>query len=114
MAGFLCKYLHDAGVELIVTDIIPSRMEQAVKMFNARTVSPDAIYTQACDVFAPCAFGGILHDRTISRLTCQIVAGAANNQLVEERHADLLRDLGILYAPDYVINAGGSLLQPAK
>jgi leucine dehydrogenase len=71
--------------------------------------SPDAIYAQPVDVFAPCALGGILNDATIPLLQASIVAGAANNQLDESRHAQMLVDRGILYAPDYLINAGGML-----
>ena len=74
---------------------------------GAEVVAPQDIYTTDCDVFAPCALGAILNDRTIPLLKCGIVAGAANNQLAEERHGEDLLERGIIYAPDFVINAGG-------
>jgi leucine dehydrogenase len=75
--------------------------------FGASPVEPDAIYDVESDVFAPCALGAIINDGTLRRLRCSIVAGGANNQLEENRHGDALDAKGILYAPDYVINAGG-------
>lgn len=106
----LCKYLHDDGASLIVTDIDDSRVKQAAIEFGATPCAPDAIFSVPCDVFAPCALGGIVNDSTLGKLHCRIVAGAANNQLAEPRHGDRLRQLGILYAPDYVINAGGIIV----
>ena len=76
-------------------------------MTGARIVEGDAIFTADADIFSPCALGGILNDTTIPKLKVQIVAGGANNQLLEERHGDELEKRGILYAPDYVANAGG-------
>jgi leucine dehydrogenase len=70
-------------------------------------LDPNEIVTSDCDVFAPCALGAVINDQTITKLKCKIVAGAANNQLAEHRHGDALRELGILYAPDFVANAGG-------
>jgi len=103
----LCRYLHEAGARLIVTDIFQDRVRQAVESFDATAVPADEIYDVECDVFAPCALGAILNDDTIPRLKCRIVAGSANNQLAEPRHAAELARRGILYAPDYVINGGG-------
>jgi leucine dehydrogenase len=103
----LCKYLHKEGAKLIVTDINRENLERAVRDFGAEAVSPDKIYDVECDIFSPCALGAIINDDTIDRLKCQVVAGSANNQLKEERHGDLLQEKGIVYAPDYVINAGG-------
>lgn len=103
----LCRYLHEAGAELIVTDIDPEAVERAKQEFGAKAVAPDEIYTVECDIFAPCALGAILNDDTIPGLKCRIVAGAANNQLKEPRHGNMLRERGILYAPDFVINGGG-------
>ncbi|SMO40680.1 Leu/Phe/Val dehydrogenase [Melghirimyces algeriensis] len=103
----LCKFLNDEGVNLIVTDINPENVERAVHDFGAETVEPDAIYDVDCDVFSPCALGAIINDDTIDRLKCKVIAGSANNQLKEERHGDILNEKGIVYAPDYVINAGG-------
>jgi leucine dehydrogenase len=75
--------------------------------FGVEVVAPDKIYEAACDIFAPCALGAILNDETIPRLKCQVVCGGANNQLAEERHGSALEKRKILYAPDYVVNAGG-------
>jgi len=104
---WLCKHLFEAGARLYVTDVRPERTERVKKEFKAVVVELDDIFDVACDIFAPCALGGILNDTTIPRLRCKIVGGAANNQLLESRHADALQARGILYAPDYVINAGG-------
>src|SRR4051812_20380426 len=104
---YLAKELHEAGAKLIVTDIDPERVKPVVSEFAARAVQPDEIYSASADIFAPCALGAIINDVTIPQLTCAIVAGAANNVLLEERHAQALEARGILYAPDYVANAGG-------
>jgi leucine dehydrogenase len=104
---FLAKELHESGAKLIVTDIDADRVKRAVNEFGARAVAPEEIYGVDADIFAPCALGAIINDKTIPQLKCEIVAGAANNQLLEERHGDMLEEKGILYAPDYVANAGG-------
>ncbi|MDQ6423099.1 Glu/Leu/Phe/Val dehydrogenase dimerization domain-containing protein [Paenibacillus sp. LHD-117] len=106
----LCRYLREDGAYLVVTDIDPERVKQAATDFGATPCKPEAILSVPCDVFAPCALGGILNDAALKRLDCRIVAGAANNQLAEARHGEKLRELGILYAPDYVINAGGIIV----
>lgn len=104
----LAEHLVRAGARLVVADVNPERLARTVAELGAEIVSPEDVYDVACDVFAPCALGGVLNDDTISRLRCPVVAGAANNQLLDEhRHGEMLRDRGILYAPDYVINAGG-------
>ncbi len=103
----LCRLLHEAGASLIVTDIMEDKVEKVVSDFGARDVAPDDIYGVDADIFAPCALGAVINDDTIDRLQVDIVAGAANNQLAEERHGEMLEDKGILYAPDYVINGGG-------
>jgi leucine dehydrogenase len=106
--GFnLCKLLHKDGAQLFVTDVAPERVTQAVKEFGAKAVGLNDIYSQDVDVFAPCALGAILNDGTIKQLKAKVVAGAANNQLAEARHGEILRDIKVLYAPDYLINAGG-------
>jgi len=107
--GFpLGQHLVKAGAKLIVADVSQENLDRAVQELGARAVPPQAIYDEPCDIFAPCALGGILNDETIPRLKCRIVGGAANNQLLDEnRHAQALKDREILYAPDYVINAGG-------
>ena len=104
---FLCRELHAAGARLVVTDIDPGRTERAASEFGAQRVDPGAIYSQKGDIFAPCALGGIINDETLPQLKVEIVSGAANNQLLEERHGDELERRGILYAPDFVANAGG-------
>ena len=104
---FLAKELHEAGAKLVVTDIDAERVKRVVTEFGAQAVEADEIYGAKADVFAPCALGAIVNDKTIPQLKVEIVAGAANNQLLEERHGDMLEQRNILYAPDYVANAGG-------
>lgn len=103
----LARRLHQAGARLWVSDIHPEAVQRAVQEFGAVPVTEDAIFEQEVDVFAPCALGAVINNRTISRLRAAVVAGAANNQLAEARHDALLAERGILYAPDYVVNAGG-------
>ncbi len=103
----LAKHLHDAGAKLWVTDIYAPAAERCVKDFGATSVAMDAIHAADVDVFAPCALGAILNDRTIPDLKAPIVAGAANNQLARPAHDRILLDRKVLYAPDYVINGGG-------
>ncbi|MHB1685188.1 MAG: Leu/Phe/Val dehydrogenase [Bacilli bacterium] len=103
----LCRQLHEVGAKLIVTDISDTMVKRAVEEFGAMAVAPQDIVASECDVFAPCALGAVISDDTIPLLRCKVVAGSANNQLAEERHGDLLHEMGILYAPDYVINSGG-------
>jgi leucine dehydrogenase len=105
----LAKLLHEAGAKLIVTDVDRNSMSRVVDEFSAETVGANEIFSVRADVFAPCALGGVINDRTVPELKVQIVAGSANNQLLEERHGTMLRDRNILYAPDYVANAGGVL-----
>jgi leucine dehydrogenase len=103
----LCKELHAAGARLTVADVDKLKSERAQREFGAAVVAIDQIPEVDCDVFAPCALGAGLNDDTIPHLKARIVAGAANNQLAEPRHGDDLHARGILYAPDYAINAGG-------
>jgi leucine dehydrogenase len=103
----LAKELHAAGARLIVADIDPDRVKRVVNDTGAKVVSTDDIYGQQADIFAPCALGAVINDKTLPQLRVEIVAGAANNQLHEERHGDALASRGVLYAPDYVANAGG-------
>jgi leucine dehydrogenase len=104
---YLSKELHESGAKLIVSDIDPERVKRVVNEFSARAVGSDEIYSVHADIFAPCALGAIINDKTIPQLNVEIVAGAANNQLLEERHGDELENRNIMYAPDYVANAGG-------
>ena len=103
----LCEHLHQAGATLIVTDINKSALDKAATELNATVVGLDEIYDQDVDIYAPCALGASINDDTINRLKAKIIAGCANNQLAETRHDQALVEKGILYAPDYVINAGG-------
>jgi leucine dehydrogenase len=103
----LCKELHACGAQLTVADVDPLKAERAHREFGAKLVPLDTIFDVDCDVFAPCALGSAMNDDTIPRLKATIVAGAANNQLAQPRHGDDLHARGILYAPDYAINAGG-------
>ena len=100
------RHLLEEGAQLVVTDIYESARQSAADM-GATVVAPDAIYDTECDIFSPCALGGVLNEETIPRLRCRIVAGGANNQLLTNSDGDLLKERGITYAPDYVINAGG-------
>jgi leucine dehydrogenase len=104
----LSRYLKDEGAKLFGTDIDAEAVEQARSELGVEIVPPDEIAEVGCDIFAPCALGAILNDRSIPKLRCKVVAGAANNQLEhEERDGRALHESGILYAPDFVINAGG-------
>lgn len=104
---YLCQYLSEEGAQLVVTDIDEERVRNIVKEFGAKSVATDEIYSVDAPVFAPCALGAIVNDETLPQMKFEIIAGAANNQLAEERHGDELEKRGMLYAPDYVINAGG-------
>ncbi|MBI4544725.1 MAG: Glu/Leu/Phe/Val dehydrogenase [Gemmatimonadetes bacterium] len=103
----LCADLAAEGARLLVTDIDQEKVERVVRELGAEAVAPDQIYGVEAQIFAPCALGAIVNDETIPQLKVDIIAGGANNQLAEERHGDELARRGILYAPDYVINAGG-------
>ena len=103
----LCRHLHEAGARLWVTDLHAPAVERCVAEFGATPVAMDAIHAQDVDVFAPCALGAVLDARTIPQLRARIVAGAANNQLAQAEHDMALMARGVLYAPDYCINAGG-------
>ncbi len=105
----LARELRAHGARLTVCDVDRLAVERCVDEFGAAAATTEGIYELACDVFAPCALGAVINDQTLPRLAARIVAGAANNQLAELRHGDRLHERGILYAPDYVINAGGIL-----
>ncbi len=104
---YLAKELHEAGANIIVSDIDSAKAARVKQLTGATIVEGDAIFSADADIFSPCALGGIINDATIPKLKVAIVAGGANNQLLEERHGDELQKRGILYAPDYVANAGG-------
>jgi leucine dehydrogenase len=103
----LSRELKAAGARLIVTDIDAARVKRVVDELQATAVGTDEIFAQQGDIYAPCALGGSINDKTIPMLRVEIVCGAANNQLLEERHGDMLEERGILYTPDFVANAGG-------
>ena len=103
----LCRLLHDAGAKLVVADPNAAARNAAVDRFAARVATPEGIYGEAADVFAPCALGGTINRHSIPQLRARIVAGVANNQLATAQDGEELRRRNILYAPDYVINAGG-------
>ncbi len=103
----LSRYLVDEGARVTVTDLDADRIERAERELGCQSVEPDDIYGVDADVFAPCALGAVVNDETLEELRVDIIAGSANNQLAEERHGAALDRRGILYAPDYVINAGG-------
>lgn len=104
---YLCEHLAKAGAKLYVTDINEEALKKAEAELGATIVGLDEIYDLDVDVYAPCALGATVNDNTIGRLKAKVIAGCANNQLAEARHDQVLRDNNVLYAPDYVINAGG-------
>lgn len=103
----LAEQLVDRGCEVAVADLDERRVDELTARHDVAVIDPDAVYDEPCDVFAPCATGAVVNDRTVPRLQCDIVAGSANNVLAEDRHAAALEERGILYAPDFVVNAGG-------
>src|SRR5213083_984848 len=103
----LAKLVFAEGAEITCTDIDPQRVKRGVEEWGGKAGEPDAIYDVQANIFAPCALGAVINDDTVQRLQVEIVAGAANNQLAEDLHGDLLERRGITYAPDYVINGGG-------
>lgn len=104
----LCHYLHKHGVQIFITDLDISKAEEIKHLYGATIVNPLEIYSLDVDVFAPCALGAVLNSTTIPLIKAGIIAGAANNQLEDELiHSQMLESKGILYCPDYVINAGG-------
>jgi leucine dehydrogenase len=107
VAFTLCEHLYKEGAKLIVTDINKAAVQRAVDAFSAEAVEPDDIYDVACDIYAPCALGATINDDTIPRLKAKVIAGSANNQLKTPEHGEMVYEKGIVYAPDFVINAGG-------
>jgi leucine dehydrogenase len=103
----LCRNVAEEGARVYVTDIDENKTARVADELGAMVVKSDEIYDVDADIFAPCALGAIVNDDTIPRFKVDIVAGAANNQLAAENHDNMLQEAGILYAPDYVINAGG-------
>jgi leucine dehydrogenase len=105
----LCRILHQAGAELVVSDRNPDAVRRAEQQLGARSMAPELVHAAEAEVFAPCAMGGVLNQATIPGLRAKVVAGAANNPLATSADAAELSRRGILYAPDFVINAGGMM-----
>ena len=103
----LARELHAVGATLIVADIDAERVKRVMHDTGARGVDVAEVLNQKADILAPCALGGGMNDDTIPKLRVELVVGAANNQLLEDRHGDMLEARGVTYAPDYVVNAGG-------
>ena len=103
----LAKILTDAGVKLYIADINEQKTQGLAQTLQQTAVAPEKIHTLECDVFIPCALGSIINAQSINELRCKVVAGAANNQLIDISMAYALHDRNILYVPDYIINAGG-------
>jgi len=108
VAEYVCGHLAKEGAKVSVCDIYPDKVKRVAGATGATVVEPDAIYDVDADIFCPCALGAIVNDETIPRFKFRVIAGGANNQLADEaKHGRMLIDRGILYAPDYAINAGG-------
>ena len=105
----LAEMLVKAGAQVVVSDVALDRVEALYDSLGVEVVAPESVIGTECDVFAPCATGGVINPETIPRLRCRIVAGAANNPLSDRFDGELLRAAGILYAPDFVINGGGAI-----
>jgi leucine dehydrogenase len=103
----LVETLVQEGADVTIADIDKEKVDRLAKQFDVKVADPKEIVVMPCDIFAPCAMGAIINAQTIDKLQCTIIAGSANNQLEKDDQAEILRKKGILYAPDYVINAGG-------
>ncbi len=97
------------GAQIVVTDIDPAKVADVVSRYAIEQVAPEAIYDIECDIFCPCALGKVINDQTLDRLKCKIICGSANNQLAEEQHGEKLEKKEMVYAPDYIANAGGTI-----
>lgn len=103
----LVKHLLDAGAEVLVADVYQDRVGELLNSYAVTKVSANEVYSAEVDIFSPCALGAILNDQSIGQLQAKVIAGAANNQLAEPRHVKALAEKGIVYVPDFAINAGG-------
>ncbi|MCL4166432.1 UNVERIFIED_CONTAM: hypothetical protein GTU68_054545 [Idotea baltica] len=104
----LVEHLTNEGAKVIITDINQERLEEVSRKYDATIYTGSDIFSEAIDIYAPCALGATINDDTIHKLKAKVVAGAANNQLaIEEKHGPILQERGIVYAPDFLINAGG-------
>lgn len=105
---YLVKYLTEEGAKVMISDIHEDTLKRVAEQYNATVIGLDEVYTTDMDVYAPCALGATVNDDTLAKLTCSIIAGAANNQLADEaKHGNAVKEKGIVYAPDFLINAGG-------
>lgn len=107
VGSHLVKYLVDEGAKIVVADIDQDKVKKMVDQHKVEASTVDQILFTECDIVAPCALGAVVNDQSIRKFRCKVISGGANNQLAEPRHGDQLNELGILYAPDYVVNAGG-------
>jgi leucine dehydrogenase len=104
------RLLLEAGAQVMVADIDPAKVQRLIARWPVQVVSSQTIHQQAVDIFCPCALGGVLNEQAIPQMRCKIVCGSANNQLAEERLHDLLEQREIIFAPDYIVNAGAAIL----
>jgi leucine dehydrogenase len=107
---YLCRHLKDEGAEILLSDISEERLQYARDTFSAEIVPLERMFETECDIFSPCAIGGIINEESASTLACRIVAGAANNQLRTPDCERVLQSRGIIYAPDFAVNAGGVIM----
>lgn len=103
----LVEHLTNEGAKVTIADISQERLENVRSKYNVSIYTGNDLYSEPMDIYAPCALGATINDQTIGKLKAKIIAGAANNQLAEDRHGKMLQDMGIVYAPDFLINAGG-------
>ncbi|MCB0744572.1 MAG: Glu/Leu/Phe/Val dehydrogenase [Ignavibacteriales bacterium] len=108
VSRYLCEHLDNEGAVIYISDLVESKINRMLDSVKAEVISPEQVYSMEADIFAPCALGAVINDKTIPKFRFDIIAGSANNQLADEdKHGKKLLEKGILYAPDYVINAGG-------
>lgn len=105
----LARQLHQEGVRLVVADVRETAVRETVALYGAEAVDPELIHAQDVDIFAPCAMGAVIDDKTVAEISARAICGLANNQLAEPRHGAALSKRGITYVPDYVVNAGGMI-----
>ncbi len=113
VATYMAEHLMKDDAQLVVTDIYEEPLDRAREL-GLKVVDPEEVFDVDCDIFAPCALGGVLNSQTIPRLKCRIVAGGANNQLLSPEDGEAIHRRGILYAPDYIVNAGGIINAAAE
>lgn len=107
--GDICRQLHEAGATLVVADVNADAVRAMVERFGAQPVAPEEIHAQDVDIFTPCAMGAAINDNTLPEIKARAICGVANNQLAQPRHGAALQQRGIVYVPDYVVNAGGMM-----